>query len=215
MKRRLLIFIIAAAILLSGLAVWLADRTMRAELLQQSRLLLQQARLVAQAVDIANLKSLAGAEADLGNPNYIRLKKQLIAVRSANAQCRFLYLMGRTIKGEVYFIVDSEATDSKDYSPPGQVYEEVPESYRRVFDTKTGAVEGPASDRWGTWVSALIPLADPQTGAVVAVLGMDVAARAWKWDIAARAAVPVGLLLLLIIGLTKAFVSARRFDAAP
>jgi hypothetical protein len=144
---------------------------------------------------------------DLDNPNYLYLKKQLIAVRSANAQCRFLYLMGRTIKGKVYFIADSEPADSKDYSLPGQVYEEVSEGYRRVFDTKTEAVEGPVSDRWGTWISALIPLIDPQNGSVVAVLGMDIDARTWKWDRAAQMALPVGLVVLLIIVLTATLFS--------
>ncbi len=32
----------------------------------------------------------------------------------------------------------------------------------------------PVTDSWGTWVSALIPMSDPQTGAVLAVLGMDI-----------------------------------------
>ncbi|MFA7368218.1 MAG: response regulator, partial [Kiritimatiellales bacterium] len=84
-----------------------------------------------------------------------------------------------------------------------------------VFDTRAESVEGPAADRWGTWVSALIPLTNPQTGAAAAVLGMDIDARTWKWDVAARAALPVGLMFVLFIGATAVFAATRRIDSAP
>ena len=43
-----------------------------------------------------------------------------------------------------------------------------------MFKNKENLVEGPISDRWGTWISALTPIVDEETGNVVAVLGMDV-----------------------------------------
>jgi hypothetical protein len=51
----------------------------------------------------------------------------------------------------------------------------------------------------------LVPLTDARTGAVVAVLGMDIDARAWRRDVAARAALPVGLMLVLLIGVAAVF----------
>jgi PAS domain S-box-containing protein len=203
-----LLAILAAGALFAWWEAARADREMRADLLQQ-------ARLVMQAVEIERVQALSGTEADLDSPAYRQLKEQLAAVRSANQRCRFVYLMGRKADGTVFFFLDSEPAGSADYSPPGQVYEEVPAGYRRVFDTKTEAVEGPVPDRWGVWVSALVPLTNPRTGAVVAVLGMDIDARAWKWDVAARAALPVGLMLVMLIGVAAAFVSARRVDASP
>jgi len=56
-------------------------------------------------------------------------------------------------------------------------------------------------------------LFDSATGAVAAVLGMDIDASVWKWDVAARAALPVGLMLVLLIGVAAVFavfISARR-----
>lgn len=182
----------------------LADRSIRANLLQQ-------ARLVANAVNIDRVKTLSGTDTDLTSPDYRRLKEQLAALRASNPQCRFIYLTGcksdlpatteqaRPASTKVFFYVDSEPIGSKDYSQPGQVYEEASEEFSRVFDTKSAAVEGPAHDRWGTWVSALVPMMDPKSGAILAVLGMDVEARTWKWEVAARAALPVGLMLILII----------------
>jgi len=203
-----LLAILAAGALFAWWTTARADREMRADLLLQ-------ARMVAQAVNIDRIRALSGTKADLNNPDYRRLKEQFAAVRSANPQCRFLYLMGRSADGAVFFFLDSEPAGSKDYSPPGQVYEELPAGYRRVFDARAAAVEGPVSDRWGVWVSALIPLTNPQTGAMVAVLGMDIDARAWKWDVAARAALPVGLMLVMLIGVVAFLSAARRVDAAP
>jgi PAS domain S-box-containing protein len=203
-----LLVIMAAGVLFIWWMMARADRELRAELLQQTR-------LVAQALNLDDVKTLSGTETDLKSPVYLRLKEQLAAVRSANPQCRFLYLMGRKDDGTIFFFLDSEPVSSKDYSPPGQVYEEVTAGYRRVFDTKAAAVEGPVTDRWGVWVSALAPLMEPATGTVIAALGMDIDARIWKWDVAVRAVLPVGLMLVLLIGVAVALASSRRADASP
>ena len=147
----LLVAILSAGALFTWWTVVRTDREMRAELLLQ-------ARLVAQAINIERVTALTATKADLNNPDYQRLKNQLTAVRSANPQCRFINLLSRKADGTVIFLVDSEPTDSKDYSPPGQVYENVPASYRRVFDTRADSVEGPVTDQRGTWVSALVTI---------------------------------------------------------
>ena len=145
-------------LLLTGaLIVWnaakSADREMRADLLEQTQ-------MVAHALDIEQVKELTGTEADLHNPSYLRIKEQFAATRSAYPLCRFLYLLGRNSEGEVFFFVDNESADSKDYSPPGQIYEGVPDELYSVFLRQTGKVVGPSTDRWGTWVSGTIPLYD-------------------------------------------------------
>lgn len=161
--------------------------------------LLRQAALVAEAIDVRRLESLHGSEADLAQPEYARLKKQLAAVRSARPDCRFLYLLGRRESGAVFFYLDSEPAGSRDYSPPGQVYQEASDTLRRVFETSEPVTEGPDSDRWGTWVSALVPLVDWKTGEVVAVLGCDIRAEDWKWDVGRAAVVPLLTTLALVI----------------
>ena len=185
--------ILAVWALFAGWTVQRADREIRADLLIQTR-------MVVQLINFERVKALAGTADDLDSAHYRRIKEQLTAVRLANPQCRFLYLMGRKFDGTIFFFVDSERADSKDYSPPGQKLPEASKEFRRMFDTKTELVEGPVTDRWGVWISTLIPLTDPQTGAMIAVLGMDIDARTWKRNVAARAALPAGLLLVLLIG---------------
>ncbi len=198
---------LAIGILLIGWMAVRTDRELRADLLLQ-------ARLVERAVNVERVQALTGTAADLATPDYRRLKEQLAAVRSANPHCRFVYLLGRKADGTVYFFVDSEPVGSQDYSPPGQVYDEPSAELRHLFDSGAALVEGPVPDRWGVWVSALVPLADPRTGAAVAVLGMDFDARVWKREVAARAALPAGLLLVLLIGLAAVIAASRRMRAS-
>jgi hypothetical protein len=42
-------------------------------------------------------------------------------------------------------------------------------------------------------------LTDRTKGKLIAVVGMDIDARSWGWDIAYRASLPAGLLLALFI----------------
>ena len=147
----LLLAIFAAGAMIAWWAVAQADRDMRADLLQR-------AQIVAQAVNVERIQALTGTEEDMEKPAYLRFKEQLATVRSASPQCRFVYLMGRNTDGALFFFVDSESIGSKDYSPPGRVYYEAPEGYRSVFVTHNAATEGPYTDRWGTWISALIPI---------------------------------------------------------
>ncbi|MEA3417231.1 MAG: hypothetical protein U9R02_13980, partial [Thermodesulfobacteriota bacterium] len=200
--------ILLAAILVAGAlcAWWLAaraDHQMREDLLDRTR-------LVAKAVNIERVQALSGTEADLESPDYLRLKEQFAAVRVAEPKCRFVYLTGQKPDGTVYFFADSEPVWSKDESPAGQVYEEVSAEYLRAFETSTELVEGPVEDRWGTWISALVPLTNPQTGELIAILGMDIDATNWKWDVAANAALPVGLVLLIMIGVVAALIGSGR-----
>ena len=117
---------------------------------------------------------------------------------SGYPNCRFIYLTGRRADGSIFFFVDSEPAGSKDISLPGQLYPEGSEAFRRVFDTKVTTTEGPLPDRWGVWVSVLVPVPDPLTGEILAVLGMDIDARLWNWQLG-RAALPAFLLTLALV----------------
>ncbi|PXF58744.1 MAG: hypothetical protein C4B58_05470 [Deltaproteobacteria bacterium] len=66
----LLIAILASGALSTWWMVRQADREIRDRLLGQ-------ARLVVQTVNIGRIKALSGTEADLGKPEYLRLKEQL------------------------------------------------------------------------------------------------------------------------------------------
>jgi hypothetical protein len=170
------------------------DRQMRGEIYLQ-------AQMVAQAVDIANVTALSGAENDLASRDYRRVKEQLTMIRQVAPKCRFIYLMGRRPDGKIFFFVDSEPSESADYSPPGQTYDEATKDDYQAFATGSGNMNGdPYKDRWGVWITALVPMFHPNTEKVLAVLGMDFNAATWKWDVATRTTLPSlpGAFLMLL-----------------
>ncbi len=129
--------------------------------------------------EIAAVKNLKGLPEDRGTGAYDSVHEELQDIRQAVPGSRFAYLV--TVKdGKVIFLADSEAPTSPDYSPPGQVYGEASDALRGVFVTRAPATEGPVVDRWGTWVSGFAPVIDPETGAVIAVLGVDIGAATWE-----------------------------------
>lgn len=192
------VVVIAMGALFSWWIAKRADSEMR-------EILLTQAHLVSRAINIERIKALTGSEADLNSPQYVWLKEQLAAVRSVSPKYRFFYLMGRRNDGKVFYFVDNEPPTSKDCSPPGQVYDEASEELKRLFDTAEAFVEGPLTDRWGTYVSALVPLSDPERG-VLAILGMDIEARDWRWSVASQAALPALLTMLTLFLGSSLFV---------
>jgi diguanylate cyclase (GGDEF)-like protein len=171
--------------------------------------LLTEARLVEQAMDWMQVGALTGLSADIKLPAYARLKQQLGQVRAVREPYRYAYLMGRRSDGVIFFLVDSESSGSHAYSPPGEVYPDATATLRAVFSRAKAATEGPAKDRWGMGVSALIPHVDPATGEATAILGLDVDARNWNRELLAAAAVPAGSTLgfMLLLG---AFMYAQR-----
>ena len=172
---------------------------------------LQQVRMVAQAVDVDNVKALTGTDEDLVRPEYRRLHLQLAAVRKASQQCRYAYFMGRRENGNIFFFVSAEPEDSPDFVAPGQVYGDVAETLRLAFEQGTAGTEGPTKDDWGVWVSGLVPIPDPRTGKVLAVLGLDVDARDWQKKVMKAVALPSGLLLVMIAAVTVAAGVWRRY----
>jgi PAS domain S-box-containing protein len=207
-RRRLVLLLLPVVIGAAVMFLWqLALRTdgsMREELLARTR-------LAATKVSVARVQALTGTAADLGVPAYERLEQQLTAIRADNPECRFVYLMGRRADGVVFLYADSEPAGSADESPPGEAYGEVTPGELMVFETVTPQALGPYVNRWGTWVSAQVPLVDAASGRLVAVFGMDVDAGAWKRDVAVRLALPAGtMMLLLVVLVAVVFSGARR-----
>ena len=106
--------------------------------------------------------------------------------------------MGQRGDGTIFFFADSEPTGSENESPAGQIFEDLSPGLIEVFNTKTSLAEGPITDSWGTWISALTPIIDPDSGKVIAVLGMDYDANSWRWSVATRSALPAGLILMVV-----------------
>jgi len=169
-----------------------SDQSMRKELVSQTQ-------LIGGAINKNRLMSLSGTETDIDSLDYLRLKEQFAQAKKTNNKCRFIYLMGQKPDGSIFFFVDNEPVGSEDESPAGMLYDDVPDGFRHIFDTKQAVTEGPFTDQWGTFVSGAVPVLDPDTGKLIAVLAMDIDAKTWKRDVAAGATLPIVLMLAVLI----------------
>jgi len=164
----------------------------------------------AASLDTEFLKSLQGSSADNNSAAFLNVRKRLKRIRASVQDCRFAYLTSIR-NSDVIFLADAEPRDSPDYSPPGQVYDEVSDVHRSVFTNREPTIDGPYTDRWGTWISGLVPIIDPDSEKVIAVLGFDISAKDWEEMIARfrwaaftiSGLVSVAVMLLGLFGLTQ------------
>ena len=78
----------------------------------------------------------------------------------------------------IYIAVDSEPPSSKDYSPPGQKYEEATQTDFLAFTNSETIITPVFTDRWGTWISVMVPITD-DTSNILGVLSVDYPANTW------------------------------------
>jgi diguanylate cyclase (GGDEF)-like protein/PAS domain S-box-containing protein len=139
------------------------------------------ASTAAASLDPQNVASLSGKANDIGLPGFEQVRAELKRVREVNPDFRFVYLM-RPQPGkpeQLVFLADAESADSKDYSAPGDIYDGPSTVLLGVFRTGKPAIEDPAHDRWGYWVTSVAAVKEPGTGKVLAVLGLDINADSW------------------------------------
>ena len=200
--------IMGVIIILAG-GIALISWTAQNEDIRLREALLTEARLAGVGINAAQVTALHGSESDLTSPDYQALKTQMAGFRDADTDIRFTYLISRRADDTYFFLVDSEPPGSEDYSPPGQEYPEVTVLIKKVFSTGRPVTAGPDSDRWGTWVSGVVPVSDPQTGTIIAVYGMDIDARDWNLRIF-RACLPVVIATLVLLILLLVFSYAHQ-----
>jgi PAS domain S-box-containing protein len=201
-------FILATCVILviGGVSTGMFGRNLEADMRVE---LASRVRIMAAALPPESIKQLTGSEADVGKADYEKLKRLLMAIRSASRDCRFIYLFGFQHR-DVVFLVDSEPMDSPDCSPPGQIYQEASLTLKSMAEAPRAFVEGPESDRWGTWITAFDVIKDPSSGTVLALLGLDIDAREWQRKIALHKLLPISITLLMIMLLTGFYLSQQK-----
>ena len=110
---------------------------------------------------------------------YTIIKKLLAEIKNINPTAHFAYIY-LIRDGKVYFMADSEPKDSPDCSPAGQELTEATNVDKSMMNVGSKATIEFSKDRWGNWVSILVPLKHPNTGKNMAVFGMDFDGKALK-----------------------------------
>ncbi|MHB1455203.1 MAG: hybrid sensor histidine kinase/response regulator [Saccharofermentanales bacterium] len=143
------------------------------------------------------LRTLKGLPEEEGTIAYESVKRRMIAIVSINEEVSFAYLYTER-DGRIYFMVDSEPSGSEDYSPPGQEYVEASALTISAMHKDEIIITPPEADRWGNWVSILVPVKDPSTGTIIAVLGLDYPASVWP-AAAVRSTIQAAVVSLAIL----------------
>lgn len=204
-RKHLLIFFIVIFILASSLylqSLWdnyYEENSLAAITLAES---------VEALLHTEHIAELSASERDLEKTEYIMASLSLSNLTKTSDSIYFAYILG-VKNGRLVFMVDSEPPDSPDYSHPGQIYTEAKATDWEAFRTGQTVLTEPATDRWGTWISAMVPIIEPLSGDVIAVLGIDYSAKEWQSQIWRKIVPDVIILffaLLLLITLVVIWI---------
>ena len=193
-KKTIPLFVLLAISIVYGL-ILNADSNMRDALIADGN------QIVA-TINFDKIKSLSGTDEDIKSPDYLYFKKQFSAIKNANDDYKFLYCLGLNKENKVFFFVDDVLIGAEDEEPPGLIYTEAPIEMRKAFNTKKMVVTQPYKDRWGTFVSVVIPILDKKTGELITVFVIDVDAKNWNETIVRKIAMSVFLVLSVLIFLS-------------
>lgn len=147
-------------------------------------------------IDPYDIIKLDANISDVNKPNYQFLKTNLIKLKNAKNNIVFAYLM-TNIDNKIVFLVDSEDPTSVDYSYPGQLYYEATEYDFEPFLTNETVITPETKDRWGTWVSVLVPIM--HNNKVIAVLGLDLDAALFNQSILTQTLNVIYILLSILM----------------
>lgn len=160
------------------------------------------AQTIADTLPAESISFLEGTAEDAEKFEYKEVKVLLERVKANNADLNFVYIM-RSQNDEAIFLVDATEPNSEAFSAPGDVYTEGTEQLRSGFSSNKPFMEGPSRDKWGIWLSAFAPIADPATGRTVGWVGIDTPAANYYSEIIIYALVPLCLAAIPLAGLLR------------
>lgn len=157
---------------------------------------IQLAQALEAGLSEAYIKELNADNSDISKESYAEIKQSFIKFVSLNQRVRFACILVKKNDG-IYIAVDSESSHSKDYSPPGdKYYEATPVDYH-AFESGQTTITPVFTDRWGSWVSVLVPIRYSNSNIVTSVLSVDYPAERW-YDGTYTALFYAGILLFCL-----------------
>ncbi len=167
--------------------------------------LITEASTAAAAINTERVLTLTGTSVDISSPHYKRIKEQLYNIYKVNSNVRFVYLLGLK-DNKIIFLVDAEPEYSKDYSPPGLEYVELSSVLKEIFYSGETFIKGPYTDRWGSWVSAFIPVKNVGGSGVISILGFDINSKKWIASIYLSRALGIFITISIFVFLFSLFL---------
>ena len=199
----ILVAILIAGVLFTGWSIQRTDRLMRDDLLQQ-------AQLAAQTINPDHIKALTFTSADKSNPLFQRFDHQMAAYaewlrKVWDPAHRYISIYSMIERdGQIIFGPESIPEDNRLASTPGTSYDQPPAELKKTFCSHSPVVVGPFTDEYDTFVSAFVPLQNPNSTDGTIVIGMDIIAKDWHWTVARAGFIPllatIALVVVLLVG---------------
>jgi PAS domain S-box-containing protein len=144
---------------------------------ERKEFVLTNALTISELLPREKIFALSATPQDTVRKEYFELKNTLAKILKFNLRARFAYIY-LLRDNKIYFVVDSEPVGSNDESPAGQEYTEADSSYYKVFITNSPEITKINTDRWGSWISVLIPIQNKNGD--IYVFSMDYDAKIWR-----------------------------------
>lgn len=141
--------------------------------------LLHKAMASADTLEKEWLHDLRGDFSDLQNPSMLEINRRLRQVIQGDPSLTYAYVLSVDLRGEAFYMVGNEETGSAGFVYPGTHFVEAPPEVARVGALRESKVTAPYTDRWGKWVTALVPLTETANPSRVKVLGLDMDHALW------------------------------------
>ena len=136
------------------------------------------------------------------------LETQLNQACKAYKDCHFIYLL-YIEANQVKFLLDASPQPISEISKLGDVFDEATDELKQAMQRQLAFVEGPVTDRWGTWVSVRMPIKSEAIPPNFIMLNVDVAVTNWNTRILKAMVVPV-LSTLIFLGILSGFIYQAR-----
>jgi signal transduction histidine kinase/DNA-binding response OmpR family regulator len=140
------------------------------------------------------------------DPRYLAMIDAEKRWLAANPSIADIYTFRKRADGKIVLLVDSETDydhngsiegEREKRTDIGEVYEEVTPRLESAFEGWSGFDEEIVTDRWGTWVSAYMPMRDA-AGRVEGVVGVDFDAHEWLGAIRNARLTMMGFVAVLV-----------------
>jgi diguanylate cyclase (GGDEF)-like protein len=148
---------------------------------------------------------------DTDSAYYRKMASALQKIREYNeGSIVFLYTEIQKSDTEMMYILDGGKPGTPGFSPPGST-DELSASGRQAYATQSVFVEDYFTSKWGTLLSAYVPIHDKTTGEFLGLVGVDVSINQYNDVMNYQLAIIVAsiVVLLLMVALTLVLSSER------
>lgn len=191
-----------ALLLFASLCIWLFNSSINNHIAENDERWIDLAKSIAASMPAAEISKLNEVNNLAQEQSYKSIKNSLVEVVDINkgARTAFIYTMKN---GKTFILADSKADKPRINIGPNE------EALVGIQTFKNGAaqISGYHSNRWRSWKTVLIPIADKSTGKTVAVFGLEFDSITWRsfplYEL-------IETFLLILISLMLAYILLKK-----